>query len=73
MEPERERTPTASRSRCPRSTAAGRVKGKPTKKLRIPTQDMVLEGVYWSNESEPDSVEGGCLLLCFTQDIIDLD
>ena len=73
MEPEREKTPVASGSRCLRSSAPGRVKRKPTKKRRICTKDMVMEGVYWSDESEPESVEDGCLLLGLTQDIIDLD
>ena len=73
MELEREKTPVASGSRCLRSSAPGRVKRKLTKKLRIRTQDMVLEGVYWLDESKPDSVEDGCLLLGLTQDIIDLD
>ena len=73
MEPEKEKTPVASGSRCLRSSAPGHVKRKPTKKRRIRTQDMVLEGVYWSNESEPESVEDGCLLLGLTQDIIDFD
>ena len=72
MEPEREKTPVASGSRCLRSSAPGRVKGKPTKKCRILTQDMVEEGVYWSDESEPDLVEDGCLLLGLTRYIIDL-
>ena len=49
VEPERETTPVASGSRCLRSSAPGRVKRKTTKKRRIRTQDMILEGVYWSD------------------------
>ena len=41
LEPEKEKPPTASRSRCLRSSALGRVKRKPTKKRRIRTQDMI--------------------------------
>ena len=44
VEPEREKTPVASGSRCLRSSAPGRVKRKPTKKRRIHTQDIILEG-----------------------------
>ena len=73
VEPKREKTPVASGPRCLRSSAPGRVKRKPTKKCRIHTQDMILEGVYWSDESEPESVEDRCLLLGLTRDIIDLD
>ena len=51
VEPEREMTPVASGSRCLRSSAPGRVKRKPTKKLRIRPQDIILEGLYWSDES----------------------
>ena len=73
VELEREKTPKASRSRCLRSSTPGRVKRKPTQKHRIHTQDMILEGTYWSDESEPESLEGGCLHLGLTQDVIDLN
>ena len=73
VKPESEKTPVASGSRCLRSSAPGRVKRKPTKKRRIRTQDMVLEGVYWLDESKPESVEDRCLLLSLTRDIIDLN
>ena len=74
LEPEKEKPPTASRSRCLRSTAPGLArKKKPTKKRRICTQDMIEGGTYWSDESAPKSVEDGCLLLGLTQDVIDLD
>ena len=73
VEPEREKTPVTSGSSCLRFSAPGQVMRKPTKKCRICTQDMVQEGVYWSDESEPDSIKDGCLLLGLTQDIIDLD
>ena len=47
LEPEKEKPPTASRSRCLRSTAPGRArKKKPTKKRRIHTQDMIEGGTY---------------------------
>ena len=46
----------------------GRTKGSKPR-----TQDMILEGVYWSDNSEPDSVQDRCLLLGLTRDIIDLD
>ena len=63
LEPEKEKTPAASRSRCLRSSAPGRVKRKQTKKRRIRTQDMILEGTYWLDESAPESIEDRCLLL----------
>ena len=69
VEPEKEK----ERSRCLSSTAPGRVKRKPTKKRRIRTQDMILEGTYWLDESVPESIEDGCLLLVLTQDVIALD
>ena len=73
VEPEKEKTPAASRSRCLRSSATGRVKRKLTKKRRIHTQDMILEGMYWSGESAPESIENECLLLGLTRDVIGLD
>ena len=62
LEPENEKPPTASRSRCLRSSAPGQVKRKPTKKRRIRTQDMIEGGTYWLEESPPESIEDGCLL-----------
>ena len=56
-EPEKEKTPATTRSRCLRSSAPGRVKRKPTQKRRICTQNMIEEGTYWSDESAPESVE----------------
>ena len=47
VEPEKEKTPATTRSRCLRSSAPGRVKRKPTKKRRIRTQNMIEEGTYW--------------------------
>ena len=73
VESGKEKTPIASGSRCTRSTAPGRAKRKPTKRSKPWIQDMILEGLYWSDNSEPESVEDGCLLLGFTRDIIDLD
>ena len=49
MGPEKEKTPVASGSRCKRS--------KPR------TQDLIMEGLYWSDESGPG----------LTRDMIDLD
>ena len=73
VEPEKEKTPATTRSRCLRSSAPGRVNWKPTKKRRIRTQNMIEEGTYWLDKSAPDSVEDGCLLLGLTRDLIDLD
>ena len=44
MEPEKEKPPAASRSRCLRSSDPGQVKRKLTKKRRKRNQDMILEG-----------------------------
>ena len=49
------------------------IRRKLTKRLKPRTQDMILEGVYWTDNSEPESVEDGYLLLGLTRDIIDLD
>ena len=73
VELEKEKPPAASRSRCLRSSAPGQVKRKPTKKRRIRTQNMTEDGTYWSDESAPESIEDGCLLLGLTQYIIDID
>ena len=73
LEPEKEK-PVAARSRCLRSSALGRAKKKKvTRKHRIRTQDMIEGGTYYLDESAPESVEDGCLLLGLTQDVIDLD
>ena len=54
----------ASRSNCLRSSAPEQArKKKVTKKRRIHTQDMNEGGMYWSDESAPESVEDRCLLL----------
>ena len=63
LEPEKEKPSTASRSRCLRSSAPGQAKRKLTKKRRICTQDMIKGGTYWLDESTPESIEDGCLLL----------
>ena len=44
-----------------------------TKKRRVRTQDMIEGGMYWLDESDPESVEDGCLVLGLTQDVIDLN
>ena len=72
LEPEKEK-PASARSRCLRSSAPGRTrKKKGTRKCRVRTQDMIQGGTYYSNESAPESVEEGCLLVGLTQDVIDL-
>ena len=43
-----------------------------TRKRRVRTQDMAEEGLRYSDESDPESVEDGCLLLGLTRDLIDL-
>ena len=65
--------PAPKRKCSMRSTAPRRAKRTPNKRFKPRTQDMILEGLYWSDESEPESVEDGCLLMGLTQDIIDLD
>ena len=72
VEPEKEKSPAAYGSRCKRSTAPGRTRRKPNKRLKPQIQDIILEGLYWSDESEPELVEDGCLLLGLTRDKIDL-
>ena len=73
LEPEKEK-PASGRSRCPCPSAPGRTrKKKVTRKRRVRAQDMIEGGTYYSDESSPESVEDGCLLLGLTQDLIDLD
>ena len=60
VELEKEKDPVASGSRCKRSTAPGHTRRKLTKKSKPWTQDMILEGVYWTDELETKSVEDGC-------------
>ena len=45
---------------------------KGTMKRRVRTQDMIEEGLRYSDESGPESIEDGCLLLGLTRDVIDL-
>ena len=72
LEPEKEK-PVRERSMCLRSSAPGRSrKKKRTRKLRVQTPDMVEEGLGYSDESDSEFVEDGCLLLGLTQDMIDL-
>ena len=57
LEPEKEK-PASGRSRCLRSSAPGRTrKKKGTRKRRVRTQDMIEGGIYYSDESAPESVE----------------
>ena len=72
LEPEKEK-PVAQRSSCLRSSAPGQArKKKGRRKRRVRTQDMIENRTYYSDESAPESVEDGCLLLGLTQDVIDL-
>ena len=72
LEPEKEK-PVRERSMCLRSSAPGRSrKKKGTRKRRARTQDMIEEGLRYSDESGPESIEDECLLLGLTQDVIDL-
>ena len=73
MEQEKEENPVASGSRCKRSTAPGHTRRKQTKTLKPWTQDMILDGVYWTNDSKLESIEDGWVLLSLTRDIIDFD
>ena len=43
-----------------------------TRKRRVRTQDTIEGGTYYSDESAPESVEDGGLLLGLSQDLIDL-
>ena len=62
------------RSKCPRSSTPARPrKRKVIKKRRVRTQDMIEEGLRFLDESDPESIEDGCLLLGLTRDVIDLD
>ena len=66
LDPEKEK-PVVHRSSCLRSSAPGRArKKKGTRKRRVRTQDMIVGGTYYSDESAPESVEDGCLLLGLT-------
>ena len=67
IEPEKEKSPVASEYKCP-----GRPRRKPKKSLKPHTQDMILEGVYWT-DSGPELIKDGCLLVGLTSDVIDLD
>ena len=66
LEPEKEK-PAGQRSSCLRSSAPRRARKK-----KGTRQDMVEEGAYYSDESDPESVEDGCFLLGLTIDVIDL-
>ena len=71
LEPEKEKRVKA-RSMCLRSSATGRSKKK-NRKHRVRTQDMIEEGLRYSRQAGPESVEDGCLLLGLTPDVIDLE
>ena len=72
LEPKKEKA-VVRRLSCLRSSAPGRAgKKKGTRKRRVRTQDMIEGGTYYSDESAPESVEDGCLLLGLTRDVIDL-
>ena len=54
LEPEKEK-PAGQRSSCLRSSATRRSKKKKgTRKRRVRTQDMVEEGAYYSDKSDPE-------------------
>ena len=72
LEPEKEK-PVRERSMCLRSSAPGQLrKKKGTRKRRVWTQVMIEEGLRYLDESDPESVEDGYLLLGLTRDVIDL-
>ena len=76
QEPEKEKlqNPERVRSMCLRSSAPGQSrKKKETRKRRVRTQDMIEEGLRYLDESDPESIEDGCLLLGLIRDRIDLD
>ena len=73
LETEAEKLATG-RSKCPRSSTPARPrKRKVIKKRRVRTQDMIEEGLRFLDESDPESIEDGCLLLGLTRDVIDPD
>ena len=51
----------SSRSNCKRSTAPGHPKRKPKKPSKPHSQDMIIEGTYYTN-SEPELIKEGFLL-----------
>ena len=68
LEPEKEK-PSGQRSMCLRSSAPGRSrKKKGTRKRRVWSQDMVEEGLRYSDKD----IEDGCLLLGLTPELSDL-
>ena len=72
LEPEKEK-PVRERSMFLRSSATRQSrKKKVTRKCRVRTQDMIEEGLRYSDESGPESIEDRCLLLGLTRDVIDL-
>ena len=67
-----EKSPVASGSGLQRQpTTSGRSKRTLNRKLRLRTQDMIKEGIYYSG-SEPESVEDNCLQLV-VRDFMDLE
>ena len=63
LDPEKEE-PAPGRSGCLRSSAPGRTrKKKMVRKHGLRTLDMIEGGTCYSNESAPEFVEDGCLLL----------
>ena len=61
VDPEKEKPSIASGSRCLRSSAPGRARKRKLTKT---------SGTHWLDESAPESVEDGCLLLGLTQDVV---
>ena len=66
LEPGKE-NPARERSMCLRSSAPGQSwRKKGTRKRRVRTQDMIEEGLRSLDESDPESIKDGCLLLGLT-------
>ena len=67
LEPEKEKLQNPEKVLEPEKEKKG------TRKRRVWTQDMIEEGLRYLDESDPESIEDGCLLLGLTRDRIDLD
>ena len=55
LEPEREK-PVRERTMCLKSSTPGQSRRKGTRKHRVWTQDMIEEGLRYSDESGPESM-----------------
>ena len=54
-----------------RQTAPGRPNRRPKKRSKPRTQDMIIEGTYYT-DSEPESIKDRFLLVGLTRDVADL-